>query len=335
MSELRWNPLLRTYTMVAANRQKRPHLPKNWCPFCPESGNVPKDYQVHVYPNDYPVLTLEEAKHIGFVPYETNQKDHSPYANTKAYGQCEVILYSPNHHGKLYELSLDHLTLLVQTWAERLEVLRQEKRIQYIFPFENRGEEVGVTMPHPHGQLYAYSFVPLKIKTELESCQQFYQETGQNLFAAMNEEELADGRRIIMENEHFLAYLPYFTDYPFGVFIVSKAQKIYISEFTPAEQQALAEMLKNITGAFDQIYNRPFPYMMCMHQAPVNAPIYAGAKDYYRFHIEFYPPLRAADKIKWYASSEMGAWAAANVVAVEESAKTLRKALQRFLILGS
>jgi UDPglucose--hexose-1-phosphate uridylyltransferase len=194
--------------------------------------------------------------------------------------------------------------------------------------FENRGEECGVTMPHPHGQIYAYPHVPLKLRTELDNCKKHYEENGTNLFSDMNREELEFGRRIIVENEHFLSYIPFFTDYPYGVFIVSKAAKTALSDFTAEEKLSLAAILKDTTGAMDELFEKLFPYMMVIHQRPVNG---ENVEDYYRFHIEFYPPLREKDKIKWYASSEMGAWAAANTAAVEETAPKLREAYQRFL----
>ncbi len=323
MPELRWNPLLRTYTMVAANRQNRPHMPANWCPFCPGSGKVPDDFDVLMYPNDFPVLSQN--------PTPVDPLTSNAYHTTEAYGKCEVILYSPKHHAKLYELSLEHVTKLVLLWKERFEFLQQDAKIKYIFPFENRGAEVGVTMPHPHGQLYAYNFVPLKLRTELDSCKAYYAENGKNLWEVMLAEEKADGRRIILENEHFTAFLPHFTDYPFGVFIVSNQQLGTFADFDAATAQSLAQVLIQLTGGFDLIYDRPFPYMMCIHQQPINTEEYADCAAYFRFHIEFYPPLRAKNKIKWYASSEMGAWAAANVVAVEDSAKILREAIERFL----
>ena len=322
MPELRYNPLLGTYTMVAANRQKRPDMPKNWCPFCLGSPKVPENYDVFLYSNDFPTLSQQ--------PQKVEKIDSQIYETTEAYGRCDVVLYSPNHTANLHELSVEHIAKLVALWQERTEVLAADEHIKYIFPFENRGAEVGVTMPHPHGQIYAYPFVPLKIVTELDNAKAYFEKNNRSLFEVMNEEELKDGRRMIAENEHFLAYIPHFTDYPFGVFIVARQNLNSFADFRAEERKSLAALLKDIVGAFDLIYDRTFPYMMCVHQSPVNSEKYADCASYYRFHIEFYPPLRGANKIKWYASSEMGAWAAANVVAVEESAILMRNALKRF-----
>ncbi len=321
MPELRWNPLLRTYTMVAANRQGRPHLPKGQCPFCPGSGQVPEQYEVLAYPNDFPTLSQQ--------PDVPTQRSKGLYENAENYGVCEVILYSSDHGKSFSELSQDHIGKIVRLWAERYAELSKDERIKYIFPFENKGEEVGVTIHHPHGQLYAYPFVPHKLEIELSNCKKHWEEKGENLFAAMNAEEHNYGERVVAENASFIAYIPYFTDYPYGVFIVAKNERLHLAEMDGNEHNDLAELLKKITAGFDLLFDKPFPYMMCLHQAPVNSPEWADCSNYYRFHIEFYPPLRSADKIKWMASSETGAGAAANTLYVEDTAGELRAAIDR------
>lgn len=320
MAELRYNPLLDTWTMVASNRQNRPNLASGSCPFCIGSGKVPADYDVYVYKNDYPALSASP-------PLPDALPESDLYKVLPSYGHCEVILFSPQHDASLCDLSIEHLVKLINVWATRTETLAQDPAIQYIFPFENRGEAVGVTMHHPHGQLYAYPFVPLKLKTELDNCKKYHTLTGNNLFAAMIAEEKSFGKRVIFENTHFIAYLPFFTDYPFGLFIVNKNLTNFLPKLNLAERHDLAEMLKVVTTAFDKLYDSRFPYMMCLHQTPCNAPEYADAADYYALHIEFYPPLRAPNTVKYYASSETGAWAAANTRAVEETAAELRACL--------
>jgi UDPglucose--hexose-1-phosphate uridylyltransferase len=250
------------------------------------------------------------------------------YQTQPAVGKCEVILYSPNHTAALPELSVTHIGKLIDLWTERFVKLGEDPRHQYVLIFENRGEEVGVTMPHPHGQIYAYSHIPLKIRTELDNCRRYYETTKTCLLCAMNQEEQQFGKRVIAENDGFLAFLPFFTDYPYGLFITSKRHVTGLDQMTAGEKQDLAVMLKEMTGAFDALFDRPFPYMMVLHQRPVNGD---DVEDYYHFHIEFYPPLRERDKLKYYASSEMGAWAACNPSSVEETAEALRMAHRRFL----
>ncbi|MBX9851090.1 MAG: galactose-1-phosphate uridylyltransferase [Cytophagaceae bacterium] len=323
MSELRWNPLLRTYTMVASNRQERPTMPKDWCPFCPGSGKVPDNYDVLTYPNDFPTLLKTPAK--------PDVEGSGIYQAEGNYGLCEVILYSPDHHISLPELSSEHIHKLVNLWVKRTNEISKDDKIKYIFIFENRGEEVGVTMPHPHGQIYGYPFIPLKLKLELDSCKEYYAQTGKSMLLDMNKQEKNFGERVIFENDSFIAYIPFFTDYPYGVFIVAKNQRSSFTDFEEAEQKDLAVALKNITGALDNLFDRPFPYMMCVHQAPVHSPEYKDTHLYFNFHIEFYPVLRDGKRVKYYASSEMGAWAAANTRAVEETAEELRQALNKYV----
>lgn len=320
MPEFRWNPLLDTWTLVATNRQNRPHLPKNYCPFCPKDNAALPDYDVLAYPNDFPVMSQN--------PELVTAQKEGIFKNKESAGRCEVILYSPEHNKQLYQLSDEHILKIVEVWSQRFKELQKDTRIKYIFEFENRGEEVGVTIHHPHGQLYAYSFIPAKIREELTNCKKYYTKNKRNLFADLNTAEKKYKRRVVLENKSFIAYIPYFTDYPFGVFVVNKKLKGNITQFTPTEKSDLAAMLKKLTAGFDKIYDRQFPYMMCLHQTPVNEKKYADAENYYAFHIEFYPPLRAKDKIKWYAGSEMGAGAAANPLDVDECAAILRKCME-------
>lgn len=323
MSELRWNPLLGTWTMVASNRKLRPNMPKDWCPFCPGEGKkVPSEFTVYAYDNDFPALTQHPE-----APYW----DGGFYKSAENYGKCEVILYSPRHNVKFYDLSVAHIVELLDLIADRCTALSADERIKYVYPFENKGEAVGVTMPHPHGQIYGYPFVPQKIETELRNCKEHYEKRKRCLLCQMNEEEKDSDKRIVAENDSFVAYIPFFTDYPYGVFIVAKRHLGMLSDCTAKEREDLAHILKVVTQAFDELFKAPFPYMMVYHQMPVNSPEYAKAKDYYHFHIEFYPPFREANKIKYYASSEMGAWAAANTSAVEETAPVLRKLVNQIL----
>ena len=319
MPELRWNPLLDTWTMVATNRQHRPHLPKDYCPFCPSQNKALPNFEVLAYDNDFPVMSLDAA-----TDNKTKKQPSGIFQSTEPVGKCEVILYSPEHDKRLYELSDEHVLKIIDLWSQRYTELSKDNRIKYIFEFENRGEEVGVTIHHPHGQLYAYSFIPAKIKEELKNCKKYFRKNGANLFADLNAAEKKNKKRVVFENRSFIAYIPYFTDYPFGVFVVSKQLKGNVTQFTMREKKDLAEVLKKLSAGFDRIYDREFPYMMCLHQTPVNDSRYTDAGDYYAFHIEYYPPLRAKDKIKYYAGSEMGAGAAANPLDVDECADLLR-----------
>ncbi len=318
MAELRWDPFLKDWTMVASNRQNRPQMPKDWCPFCPSSGNVP-DYDVMEYDNDFPALRPD--------PPAPDDVGTDFFKTRPCYGKCEVILYSPKHNAALTDLSDAHMRRLVDLWCGRFDALRRDPKVSYIFIFENRGEAVGVTMPHPHGQIYAYPFLPKKLALETASAKEYYEKTGRCLFCEHLKNEKAEKKRIIFQNPYFTVFLPFFTAYPYGVYIQSNAHRQYITDFTDAEKTALGITLRGTVGMLDSLFGYRFPYMMCMHNAPVDGRDYSA---FFHFHIEFYPPMRSAQKQKFNASSETGAWAACNPTCPEQTAQELRAAYARF-----
>ena len=160
MAELRYNQLLGDYVMIASHRQDRPQMPKDYCPFCPGSGKVPDSYDDYKYDNDFPALSFEP-------PLPDNVDNGKLFKTKPSIGKCEVILYSSNHNTTLPELPVEHITKLVKLWQERMVEIAKNKKIKYIMPFENKGEVVGVTMPHPHGQIFVYSRIPLRIKRKI------------------------------------------------------------------------------------------------------------------------------------------------------------------------
>ena len=318
MAELRYDPLTNDWIMIASHRQNRPQMPKDWCPFCPGSGKVPDDFDVLEYDNDFPALSQN--------PPVPDDVAAGPYKTAPCHGKCEVILYSKEHTVTLPELPLPHVRKLVDLWCERHEIISADEKIIYVFIFENRGDVVGVTMPHPHGQIYGYPFIPKKLELECASMKKHKKETGKCLICDMMETEISEKKRIIFENEDFVVFIPFFSAYPYGLYIVSKAHKQYITEFTEREKDNLAAAIKNAAGTLDSLFDYTFPYMMCMHQAPVNS----GDVSDFHFHIEFYPPMRSRDKQKFNASSETGAWAHCNPTCPEEKAEELRAAYKKF-----
>ena len=278
------------------------------------------DYDVYKYDNDFPALSSD--------PPIPDDVATDIYKVAPAYGKCEVILYSPQHTVTLPELNQDHVRKLVDLWEERYVELKKDPNHKYIFIFENRGDVVGVTMPHPHGQIYAYPFIPKKLELELGSCKEHFEQNKTCLICDMIKDEVEYKDRIIIENEHFYAFLPFFSEYPYGMYIASKAHKQSIDEFTSEEKDALSKIIRESAGTLDSLFDYPFPYMMCMYQAPVNS---EDVSDYYHFHIAFYPPMRSADKQKFNASSETGAWAHCNPTAPEDKAVELKEAYNKFL----
>lgn len=323
MAELRWNPLTKDWIMIASHRQNRPQMPKDWCPFCPGSGKVPEHYAVYEYDNDFPALSPN--------PPQPDDVATDFYKTAPCHGKCEVVLYSPEHTVTLPELPVGHIRKLVDLWAERFTALSQDEKIKYIFMFENRGAVVGVTMPHPHGQIYGYPFLPKRLELELDACKEYKEEKGNCMLCDMLFDEQKNGDRIIIENEDFVSFLPFFCEYPYGMYIMSKRHVQNITQFTDSERNNLAKILKETAGTLDSLFDYTFPYMMCMYQNPVNG---EDVSEYYHFHIKFYPPMRSADKQKFNASSETGAWAHCNPTAPEEKAEELRAAYQKFMSKG-
>lgn len=319
MAELRYNPLIGDWVMIASNRQNRPQMPKDWCPFCPGSGKVPQEYEVYKYDNDFPALSQN--------PPEPDDVAGEFFKVKPNYGKCEVILYSPEHTTTLKSLSAPHIRKLVDLWCERFTAISSDEKIKFVFIFENKGDVVGVTMPHPHGQIYGYSVLPKKLELEMEKFAEYYHEKNECLLCKMLKEEQTDGRRIVFENEAFSVYLPFFCEYPYGVYIEPKRHFKYITDMSDSEKSLFAQTLKETTGTLDSLFDTKFPYMMCMYNAPVNSP---EAPDYH-FHVAFYPPMRSADKQKFNASSETGAWAHCNPVAPESAAQELRAAHEKFV----
>jgi UDPglucose--hexose-1-phosphate uridylyltransferase len=197
--------------------------------------------------------------------------------------------------------------------------------VKYVFIFENKGKEIGVTLHHPHGQIYAYPFVPPLVQKELAESKKHHDKTGSCLLCNILAQEKTDGRRIVAENESFAAYIPFFARYPYEVHISAKRHLQDITALNVREQVELAEILKQITAAYDKLFDVSFPYMMVLHQQPSDGENY----DHYHFHIEFYPPLRTASKLKYLAGSEAGAGMFINDTLAEEKAEELRNKIEK------
>ncbi len=319
MAELRYNPFRNDWVMVTSARQNRPQMPKGRCPFCPGWRKVPGEYDVLRYDNDFPALSMN--------PPEPDNVATAFFKVEKAYGKCEVILYSSDHTATLPQLSVAHVRKLVDLWCERFDELSKYEEFKYVMIFENRGETVGVTMPHPHGQIYAYPFLPQKVGIKFDSVRKHLAETGRCLFCDWLKAERDFKQRVIFEDAHFSVVIPFFAEFAYGTQIISNVHKKYITELGDEEKTSLAKTVRNTVGMYDSLFDMPFPYMMCMYNAPVNTDDVEG----FHFHIEFFPPMRAKDKQQFLASSETGAGAHCNPTAPEEKAAELRQAYQKYI----
>ncbi len=320
MAELRYHPLIDDWVIIASHRQDRPDMPKEWCPFCPGSGKVPDEgYSVLRYPNDFPALSQ--------TPPAADDVAIDLLKTLPVYGRCEVILYSPEHNKTVCELSDENMEVLARTWREAFVDISKDKRIKYVMIFENRGEAVGVTMPHPHGQIYGYSVLPKKLALELKAATEHYKQNYMCLLCRLLKVEQEAKKRVIFENAHFSVVLPFFTEYPYGVYVFAKRHIPSIDEMTDEELRYLGLTVRDVSGMYDTLFDSPFPYMMCLHNAPVNM---GDMSDIWHFHIEFFSPMRSDSQMKYNASSETGAWAHCNPTCPEEKAEELRRAYQRW-----
>jgi UDPglucose--hexose-1-phosphate uridylyltransferase len=274
------------------------------------------NYDIVVFENRFPSLRP--------VPEKPTVAGSDLFPVRPAQGVCEVVLYSPNHTSSLAKEPVEQIDKLVRVWTHRFQELGALEFVEFVFIFENKGEAIGVTLHHPHGQIYAYPFIPPRIATELEQCSQHWQGTGRCLLCDIVSEEGRDSRRIIVDNDSFVAFVPFFARWPYETHIYSTRHFQALTDMARAEQKDLAVMLKMILVAFDELFNISFPYMMVIHQRPVDTAAY----DYYHFHIEFYPPLRAANRLKYLAGSEVGAGVFINDTLPEEKADELRSRIK-------
>lgn len=320
MSELRWHPILEEWVITATHRQNRTFFPPpDYNPLAPtKPGGFPTeipapDFDIVVFENKFPSLQEEPpAPAVGPLPL-------APIA--PAQGLCEVVVYTPDADATLASLPTRRIENLIHVWTDRYRELGAKPFVQYVFIFENKGREIGVTLAHPHGQIYAYPFIPPRIATELSACKRHQETHGTNLLEAVRDQEIADGRRIVLENDRFVAFIPFFARYPYETYVLPKTPRRSLADFSDDEPRALAELLKALLTKFDSLFGFSLPYIMVMHQAPTDGARY----EHYLFHIEFYPPNRTRDKLKYLAGSEAGAGAFINDTLAEEKAEELRQ----------
>jgi len=331
--EERWHPLREEWVIVAAHRQDRPwsgsmmeheteELPEYVpdCYLCPGnprvSGMVNPQYpQTFVFDNDHPSVSPS-------APIELNPPSQI-YRNQPARGIARVVCYSPKHNLTLGELEPAEIENLLRVWQEQYKDLGSRPEIAHVLIFENKGEAVGVSNPHPHCQIYATNFVFKTIENEARASERHLAETGRVLFQDILSAEIEDGRRIIAENDSAIAFLPYFARYAYEVFVAPKATHPNIDRLSDREVRDFAEVLKRVLVKFDNLWQMPFPYVMPLHQAPVDGGDYSG----FHFHIEFHPPLRKPNLLKYLAGPEIGGGNFLSDTSPEEKADELRAQL--------
>jgi UDPglucose--hexose-1-phosphate uridylyltransferase len=296
---LRWQPLRGEWVAYAGHRQHRTFLPPaEYNPLAPSSDpNHPTEvpagpWDVAVFENLFPTLALT-AQEVAELPVAT----------VPGRGVCEVVVFTQDATASLGTLPLRHLELLIEVWADRYEDLGSLADVAYVYPFENRGVEVGVTLHHPHGQIYAYPFVPPVAARELEQQRAYYQQHGTGLLEAMIGRELADGVRVLYCGPRATAFTPICARYAYEVWVAPRRAAPSFAALTPDERRDFARAMKTVLLKYDGLWNRPFPYILAFHQAPTDGRLHPEA----HLHAEFYPAYRMRGRLKYLAGSEIGA----------------------------
>jgi UDPglucose--hexose-1-phosphate uridylyltransferase len=304
MSEERFNELRGEEVVYAIHRQSRTFLPpEDHCPLCPTSPELRSAGAVET--------------EIPFPAFEIAVFDNRFPAFEAPHGAAEVVVYTDSHHGSLGTLSPTRAEALMWVWRQRYQELSDRPDVQYVLIFENRGIEVGATLHHPHGQIYGYPFLPPVPKLELAADLRLERCAACTLLGR----ELEDGRRVVYENEGVVAYVPYAARWPYEVHLVIRRHRSSLLECEPAELRLLAEGLQTLVCGYDALFARPFPYVMVVHQAPTDG------RSEGHLHVEFYPPLRTADKLKYPAGSEQGGGTFVGDTLPEDSARAVREAI--------
>ena len=251
------------------------------------------DYQIAVFENRFPA-------------YDGDQ------------GRCEVVCYTPDHDSSLGEQRIEHIHDLIEVWRDRTVELGKLPSARYVYVFENRGEVIGVTLSHPHGQVYAYPFVPPMVQRELDAERRHMRKTGRCLYCDIIAGEVG-GERTILRDDHWMAFVPAFARWPYEVHLAPVHHRGGLADLDEADDDSLARYLKTLLQKFDRLFSRPLPYVMAMHQRPPGR-----GHRHHHFHIEFYPPNRSRDKLKYLAGSEIGAGAFILDARAEDTAAELR-----------
>jgi UDPglucose--hexose-1-phosphate uridylyltransferase len=304
--ELRFDALTGLWVNIVGHRQARPNLPDTGCPFCVGGLEAPEAYEVRWFPNRWPALSPG-------APITLRGTDRVP-----AIGASEVVLYSPEHDQSLATLPNAQRRRVVDLWAERTEALLARPEVEYVLVFENRGAEVGATIDHPHGQIYGYPFVPPAPAREGEVAR-----AGGCVLCREVETELADGARIVAEVGNWVAWVPYASEYAYGVRCAPRAHVGSILALDHAARDDLSQLLGDVLGRYDRLWPRPgylFPYLLWFHQAP------AGGGDEWHVHAHVAPPMRAPGVPRYVASGELGSGTLSNPVVPEAAAAALRGA---------
>lgn len=301
-AEFRLDRLTGEWVAVTGGRQNRPNLPATDCPFCVGGVEAREPYVVKAFTNRWP--PLQEGGSI-----DVAGRGAHAGLTVPARGAAEVVLYSPDHDATLASVGAAQLRRVVDLWAERTQALAARAEVEYVLVFENRGEEVGATIGHPHGQIYGFPFIPPIAEREAAMAARF----GCPL-CAENRAALEDGTRIVAEQETFLAYTRFAAGWPFELLLVPRDHRVDLAALGSAERNDLAGLLGDVLGRYDRLFDAPLPYMLWLHPGV-------------HVHLHLVTTRRQARVMRYVAAGEVGSGVMFNPVAPEEAASLLRAAM--------
>ena len=320
IGELRFDPLVNEWIAISSHRQNRIFLPpKELCPLCPTKGEllteIPEsDFEVVVFDNRSPSLS-PTTNDFALPDYAGPETDKA-----EAIGKCEVVCFTSDHGQSFCDLSSAQVRTLLEAWRDRTAELSKEAFIRHIAPFENRGEEIGVTLHHPHGQIYAYSYLPPRVEKMLAVARKYKEDFGKVLFDEILKRELTDKVRIVCQNEFWVAYVPFAARYPYEIHLAPLSPVADLTELSKAQCDAFPAIALEVTKRLDGIFGIPMAYIAAWHQAPVRE-----GRDLLRSHWQITSVRRAPGKLKYLAGSESAMGAFIMDVMPEQSAQQLRE----------
>ncbi|HEX6873009.1 MAG TPA: galactose-1-phosphate uridylyltransferase [Micromonosporaceae bacterium] len=326
-TEMRFDPLLEEWVTIATHRQDRTHLPSiEDCPLCPSTGGrqteIPSnDYDVVVFENRFPSYSLHAAGMSRFLAPDGDALPGGLVERRAGVGRCEVVCFTSDHTASFADLPAARIRTVVDAWADRTEELGQLPEIEQVFPFENRGAEIGVTLSHPHGQIYGYPIIAPRTARQLASARRYWHRTSGNLFADILAAEQRAASRIVARTERWTAFVPAAARWPVEVHLYPNRRVADLPALSGVERDDFAHLYRDVLRRCDALYQEPLPYIAAWQQAPVRVD-----RDLAYLHLELFSPRRAPAKLKYLAGSESGMGVFINDVRPEDAARRLREA---------
>jgi UDPglucose--hexose-1-phosphate uridylyltransferase len=322
-SQARYDPLLDEWVLMTGHRMGRTHLPPDTeCPLCPSQPGQPteipaSDYQVAVFQNRFPALGSPGPA------AESGPGTADPswlLRRAPGSGRCEVVVFSPDHDTSFADLSPAQAGLVMAAWTDRTAELSRLPGVQQVYCFENRGPEIGVTLSHPHGQVYAYPFITPRTSRMLGAVRAYRERTGRDLFDDQIAAERADGSRIVAAGRHWIAFVPFAARWPYEVHLYPTRRVPDLTALTDQERAEFCAIYLDILRRFDALFGAPAPYIAAWHQAPVR-----DGHQELALHLELFTIRRAPGKLKFLAGTESGMGAFTNDIVPEDAASRLRQ----------